>query len=94
MGLQRVGTLLAVLGLTAAALWAVAVGVTAGCTEIACPGATPTYRLAGVDPATATVRVADGCNVCVVARPVTVGAVLVLVGVVLGLAGMVRNGRI
>jgi hypothetical protein len=94
VGLQRLGTLLAVLGLTIAALWAVVFGVTAGCTEIACPGATPTYRLAGVDLATATVRVSDGCNVCVVARPVVAGALSAVVGVVLGSAGMVRNGRI
>lgn len=94
MGLQRVGTLLAVFGLTLAALWAVAFGATVACTEVACPGVTPTYRLVGVDLATATVRVSDGCNVCVVARPVVVGVAGAVVGVVVGAVGLARNERI
>ena len=93
MGLARVGTLLAGLGLTLAALWAVAFGVAAGCTEVACPGTAPTYRV-GVELATATVRIADGCNACVVARPVVAGLLCGVVGVVVGAAGTVRNGRI
>jgi hypothetical protein len=94
VGLQRVGTLLAGIGLTVAALWAVAFGITAGCTEVACPGLAPSYSLAGVELVTATVRVSDGCNVCTVARPVVFGLAGVVVGTIVGAAGLARNGRI
>ncbi|MFB6160033.1 MAG: hypothetical protein ABEJ61_02535 [Haloferacaceae archaeon] len=94
MGLQRVGTLLAGVGLTVAALWAVAVGATVDCAGAACPGVVPTYRLVGVDLATATVRVSDGCTTCVVGRPVLAGAVVAALGVALAAVGLARNERI
>lgn len=90
-GLVRTGTVLALLGASVAVLWAVAFGATAGCTEIHCPGVQVAYSLAGVDVATATVRVSDGCNTCVVARPVVAGAATALVGCLVGGVGLLRR---
>jgi hypothetical protein len=91
VGLLRVGTLLAGVGLTLAALWAVVFGLTAGCTGATCPDVVPAYRLVGVDLATATVRVSDGCTVCVVARAVVAGMGAAVVGVLVSLVGLVRG---
>lgn len=88
----RYGTLLAGVGLTVAALWAVAFGATAGCTEAACPGAAPAFSLAGVSLVALRVAVSDGCTVCTVAPPVVYGLLAAAVGVVVGAVGQV--GRI
>lgn len=89
--LLRAGVVLAVLGLGLATLWAVALGATAASTEVDCGEFEPTYSLDGVDPATATVRIDDGCNVHIVSRPVVAGAALAAVGCVLGGAGLARE---
>ncbi len=92
MSLVRYGTLLAGTGLTVALLWAVAFGPTLGCTEVACPGATPVYSVAGVSLVPPTLSVSDGCNTCAVAPPVVYGGIAVVVGVVAGAVGQRRRG--
>jgi hypothetical protein len=91
VSLVRYGTLLAGVGLTVAALWAVAFGLTTGCTEAACPGAAPAYSLAGVSVAPLRVAVSDGCNVCTLAPPVLYGLLAAGLGVVAGAAGRARR---
>lgn len=91
MSLVRTGTLLAVVGLTIAALWAVAFGTTIGCTEMACPKAAPTYSIASVSLVPIRVGISDGCNVCIVAPPVVYGAVATIVGVAVGAVGQARR---
>jgi len=91
VSLVRYGTLLAGVGLTVAALWAVAFGATAGCTEAACPGAAPAYSLTGVSLVPLRVAVSDGCTVCAVAPPVAYGLLASVVGVVVGGAGQARR---
>jgi hypothetical protein len=91
VSLVRHGTLLAGVGLTVALLWAVAFGPTVGCTEIACPGATPVYSVASVSVVPIRVGISDGCNVCTVAPPVVYGALATVVGVVVGAVGQVRR---
>lgn len=91
VSLVRYGTLLAVTGLTVALLWAVAFGPTAGCTEAACPGATPAYSVASVSLAPPALSVSDGCNVCVVAQPVVYGTLAAVVGAVVGTVGQLRR---
>ncbi len=90
VSLVRVGTLVGVLGLALAALWAVAFGSIAGCTDVACPDQTPVYSVARV-ALPARLPVADGCNACVVATPVVYGSVAALAGVLVAGAGRLRR---
>jgi hypothetical protein len=91
VSLVRYGTLTAGVGLTVALLWAVAFGPTLGCTEVACPGATPAYSVAGVSLLPPALSVSDGCNVCAVAPPVVYGGLAAVVGAVVGVVGQVRR---
>jgi hypothetical protein len=93
--LRRAGRLLAIIGPTAAVLWAVAFGPVSGCTEAVCPGHVPSYSLARVELARALVAVDDGCAVCTVARPVTGGLAAGVAGLAVvagtGLAGRLAD---
>ena len=91
VSLVRYGTLFAGTGLAVALLWAVAFGPTTGCTDVACPGVTPTYAVASVSLAPPALSVSDGCNTCTVAPPVVYGGIAVVVGVVAGAVGQRRR---
>ncbi len=91
VSLVRVGTLVGVLGLALAALWAVAFGSIAGCTDVACPDQTPVYSVARVALLPPGLSVSDGCNACVVASPVVYGSVAALAGVLVAGAGRLRR---
>jgi hypothetical protein len=90
--LVRVGTLVAVLGGALAALWAVAFGAVAGCTDVGCQGP-PVYAVARVALLPPVLSVSNGCAVCTVAAPVVSGSLAALAGVVLAGAGQVRRAR-
>ena len=89
VSLVRYGTLLAGVGVTVALLWAVAFGPTLGCTDVACPGTTPTYSVASVSLVPLRVGISDGCNTCLVALPVVIGTIAAVVGVVVGVTGQI-----
>ncbi|ESS06132.1 MAG: hypothetical protein A07HB70_01680 [uncultured archaeon A07HB70] len=91
VSLVRVGTLVGVLGLALAALWAVAFGALAGCTDVACPDQTPVYSVARVTLLPSVRSVSDGCNACVVASPVVYGSIAALAGVVVAGVGRLRR---
>lgn len=93
VSLVRAGTLVAVLGLALAALWAVAFGPLAGCTDVGCPGHVPVYSVARAAVLPPALSVSDGCNACAVAPPVVYGSLAALAGLVVAGVGQARRAR-
>ena len=91
MGLLRVGMSCFAVGLFVASVAAVAFGVSFGCTEAFCENPPLTVAVRGV--ALSGIAVFDGCNTCQLNPGVVGGALLSVVGALVGGVGVVGELR-